>query len=195
MKAACDAVVLCGGRGSRMGGRDKGLLSWRGQPLALRMLACLQAWPLDRIWLSANRHLDAYADFGCTVLNDMRPDFPGPLAGIEAALSASEAETLLVVPCDVPRLPGDLLPRLQTVLETGIDVAYAADAERDHPGICLLRRGQLAEIQRRLDRGERSLWRWQAAVGAAAVRFDFDFPNLNDPAAWQNELESVLQSQ
>lgn len=195
MNPACDAVILCGGRGSRMGGRDKGLLPWRGQPLAVRMLACLRPWPLDRIWLSANRHLDIYAGFGCTVLNDMRSDFPGPLAGIEAALSASRAETLLVVPCDVPRLPDDLLPRLQTALETGVGVAYAADAERDHPGICLLRREQLAEIQRRLDRGERSLWRWQAAIGAAAVRFEFDFPNLNDPAAWVAELNLVLESQ
>ena len=84
---AITAVLLCGGRASRMGGRDKGLIEWQGQPLAQHALRRLrrQSLPLARIAISANRNLAAYAAFGCPVWTDVIADFPGPLGGIFTA--------------------------------------------------------------------------------------------------------------
>lgn len=166
-----------------MGGQDKGLLMLNGKPLAAQVLAQLQCWPFGQIWLSANRNLSDYASLGCTVLTDLRPDYPGPLAGIEAALKASAAQYLLVVPCDVPSLPSNLLDSLLAAIHLGAPLAYAVDAQRRHPAICLLSHTQLPVISTRLNAGERSLWRWQDAAGAVAVHFDFDFPNLNELTA------------
>ncbi|TJZ66412.1 molybdenum cofactor guanylyltransferase [Chitiniphilus eburneus] len=165
-----------------MGGRDKGLLPLAGMALVDRLLRQLRQWPLRQIHLSANRHLDDYAQRGHPVLPDLRPDYPGPLAGIEAGLSACLARRLLVVPCDVPRLPPDLFDALSAALDAGAPLAWAADAARDHPGICLIDRGQLPGLRARLDAGERGVARWQHAAGGCAVRFDFAFDNLNDAA-------------
>lgn len=164
-----------------MGGQDKGLLPLNNRPLVVHVLDQLPVKHLDQIWLSANRNQAEYAALGRPVLTDLRPDFLGPLAGIEAALSASTAPYILVVPCDVPRLPVDLLPRLFMSLKAGATLAYAADAMRNHPTICLLPRTELSVIRTRLACGEHSLWRWQAAANAASVKFDFQFPNMNEP--------------
>ncbi|GAA5784747.1 molybdenum cofactor guanylyltransferase MobA [Chitiniphilus shinanonensis] len=187
-----DGLILCGGRGQRMGGRDKGLLLLRGQALVDRALRQLQRWPLRRIQLSANRHLDDYARRGCPVLPDLRPDYPGPLAGIEAGLLACDGERLLVVPCDVPRLPPTLFHALNAALDVGAPLAWAADAERDHPGICLIDRAQLSGLRARLDAGERGVARWQHAMGGRAVRFDFAFDNLNDAAALARQEQAWI---
>lgn len=53
-------LLLAGGRGTRMGGVDKGLQPLRGEPLALHVLRRL-APQVDALVISANRHFDAYA--------------------------------------------------------------------------------------------------------------------------------------
>jgi molybdopterin-guanine dinucleotide biosynthesis protein A len=104
-------VVLAGGLGRRMGGADKGLIEYQGRPLIEWALAAL-ASQVDEIFISANRNLDRYAAYGYRVLPDTLPDFPGPLAGVLAALEAVDTGWLLVVPCDTPHLPADLASRL-----------------------------------------------------------------------------------
>ena len=175
----CDALILCGGRAVRMGGCDKGLMLLDGRPLVEHVLQQLRAWPIGQIMLSANRNLPTYRSYGYPVLTDQRDDFPGPMAGIEAGLRYTQAAALLVVPCDVPRLPADLLPQLADVVSATEPVAYAVDAARDHPAICLVHRSQLGELQTRLKQGQRGLWRWQQSVGGRAIAFDFPFLNLN----------------
>lgn len=95
------AVILAGGQGRRMGGADKGLLDYRGRPLVEWVLDAL-APQVAEILISANRNLDRYARYGRRVLPDALPDFPGPLAGVLAALDAVDTEWLLAVPCDTP---------------------------------------------------------------------------------------------
>ncbi|HXD26818.1 MAG TPA: NTP transferase domain-containing protein, partial [Propionibacteriaceae bacterium] len=78
-------LVLAGGRGSRMGGVDKGLQEHRGVPLALHALRRL-APQVGRVMLSANRNLEAYRSMGAPVWADEISDYPGPLAGMLAGL-------------------------------------------------------------------------------------------------------------
>lgn len=114
-RAQITGLILAGGRGQRMGGRDKGLQPFQGEPLAAHVLRRLQP-QVGRVLISANRHADAYAALGAPVIGDTLADFPGPLAGMLAGLQAIETDYLLTVPCDSPYLADDLAVRLADAL-------------------------------------------------------------------------------
>jgi cyclic pyranopterin monophosphate synthase len=194
-----DAVILAGGEGRRMGGRDKGLVELSGRPLVEWSLEALsrQTRPVDHILISANRNLPDYARFGSPVLRDVYPGHPGPLAGIHSALLASPAKYLLVLPCDVPFLPADLVEKLLACIEqdeTQMVVARTPDGQV-HPTICMLRHDILSSLMDRLSRQELKLSAWQESLDVRYVDFpDLAFPNLNtqdDLAACAARLSGV----
>lgn len=173
-----------------MGGVDKGLQDFHGQPLALHALNRLrpQVGPLI---LSANRHLDAYAAFGVPVLPDADAEFAGPLAGMLAGLTHCATPFLATVPCDAPLFPPDLVERLAAV-DADIVVATAPDdqgVQRLQPVFCLLRadlRGSLAQF---LATGGRKVGQWMAQNHCERVAFGeaAAFANANT----QNELDEI----
>ncbi|MGC7405224.1 molybdenum cofactor guanylyltransferase MobA [Pandoraea pneumonica] len=115
---AITGLILAGGRGQRMGGRDKGLQLYDGRPLAAHVLARL-APQVGTVLISANRNHATYAALGADVISDETQDFAGPLAGMLSGLRAAKTEYVLVVPCDSPLLPDDLAVRLTVgLLET-----------------------------------------------------------------------------
>ena len=124
-------LILAGGRGSRMGGIDKGLQTFNGMPLALHTLTRLQmGGGVGQIMINANRNLAAYESFGVSVWPDGLADYAGPLAGFLTGLEHCETPYLVTVPCDTPLLPLDLVPRLAAALEAeNADVAMAAAPE------------------------------------------------------------------
>ena len=85
------AVVLAGGRGTRMGETDKGLQPLRGRSLVEWVLQCIDP-QVDELLIIANRNLERYLDFGYPVLSDRIPDFAGPLAGLHAGLSQARTD-------------------------------------------------------------------------------------------------------
>lgn len=147
-RADVSAWVLAGGEGRRMGGVDKGLQPWRGQPLI--------QWVMNALWhqvqamaISANRNLPIHesllrgacptrasdATFAGLAALTCRPQhlgvFPddpnlppqsGPLAGILTGLRQVQTDWLQLAACDTPRLPKDLVERL-------MDAARSADAD------------------------------------------------------------------
>jgi molybdenum cofactor guanylyltransferase len=181
------AVILAGGQGSRMGGVDKGLVDYRGRPLIEWTLAAI-APQADELVISANRNLDAYARYGHRVLPDTLPDYPGPLAGVLAALTAVKAEWLLVVPCDTPHLPADLAARLRAAARKGnVPLAVAADLTRVHHTCFIVRTDQRVALAAFLARGERAVRRWQAELPSIQIQFDVAaFANLNRPEDMSN---------
>ena len=176
------AVVLAGGLGRRMGGVDKGLVEYRKRPLVEWALAAL-APQVDQLVISANRNLDAYAAYGHRVLPDTLPDFPGPLAGVLAALDAVDADWLLVAPCDTPHLPADLAARLlQAARQNEVPLAVAADVDRTHHSCFIVRTDQRDHLAAFLARGERAVRHWQAGLASTTVLFDRAcFVNFNQP--------------
>ena len=107
----CSILLLAGGRGQRMGGQDKGLVTWQGKPLI--EFAQRVARPLtDDLIISCNRNHDRYALYADQLISDGNDDFDGPLAGIRAGLAAARHSHLLVLPCDVPNIDSDLLGAL-----------------------------------------------------------------------------------
>ncbi|MFN3716440.1 MAG: molybdenum cofactor guanylyltransferase MobA [Thiobacillus sp.] len=174
------AVVLAGGRGSRMGGVDKGWVAYRGRPLIEWVLQAVAPQVGEQV-ISANRSLDRYAATGHRVLPDTLPDFPGPLAGVLAAMRAVAAPWLLVVPCDTPHLPADLGARLLEGAQAAArPLAVAADDVRTHH-TCFVVQTRLADdLEACLASGERAVHRWQARHAPAVVRFAAaGFVNLN----------------
>ena len=182
-------LVLAGGRGSRMGGADKGLQNHRGLPLALHALLRLQP-QVGATMLNANRNLGAYEAMGVPVWPDDHADFAGPLAGMLVGLAHCETPWLVTVPCDTPNFPADLVERLATAAQAeGADIAMAATREpaqgadgdavaRGQPAVqvqpvfCLLKASLLESLGEFLASGQRKIDRWTAQHRSATVVFD-----------------------
>jgi molybdenum cofactor guanylyltransferase len=168
-------LVLCGGRGTRMGGVDKGLQNHQGVPLALHALLRLQP-QVGPVMINANRNLAAYESFGVAVWPDPMADYPGPLAGWLAGLEHCETPYLLTVPCDTPNFPTDLAARLATALvAANADIAMASTledgAEQLQPVFCLLKTHLVEHLQQQLSAGERKIARWTAQHACVTVPF------------------------
>lgn len=179
---APDAVILAGGEGRRLGGRDKGLIPLAGSPLALHVAARLRPH-CAVVWL-ATRNPAAYAGLGLPAVDDGAFAGNGPLAGIRAALAASTAEALIVAPCDAPLLPDELVGRLCRALVRR-DAAYAHDGRRAHYACAALRCTLRPRLESFLAAGGRALGVFLAEVGAVAVDFADHadaFMNINTPA-------------
>ncbi|WP_296446868.1 molybdenum cofactor guanylyltransferase MobA [Rhodoferax sp. UBA5149] len=187
-------LILAGGRGSRMGGVDKGLQTFNGMPLALHTLTRLQmGGGVDHIMINANRNLAAYESFGASVWPDALADYAGPLAGFLTGMEHCETPFLVTVPCDTPLLPLDLVPRLAHALATqDADIAMAAAPEVDKNGLvqirpqpvfCLLRVDLLESLVKFTQDGGRKIDAWTALHKTVLV--PFDLPG-DDPRAFCN---------
>lgn len=172
-------VILAGGRGSRMGGVDKGLQPYLGMPLALHTLMRLMP-QVGEVMINANRNLGAYDSFGVPVWPDATDEFAGPLAGFLIGLEHCETPYLVTVPCDTPVFPEDLVARLAQALEAGdaeIAMVQAADADRPdaepqpQPVFCLLRATLLESLVKFMQSGGRKIDRWTAQHRCVRVGF------------------------
>jgi molybdopterin-guanine dinucleotide biosynthesis protein A len=176
-------LVLAGGRGSRMGGVDKGLQNFRGLPLAMNALLRLQL-QVGHVLINANRNLAAYESMGVPVWPDPIGDFAGPLAGWLAGLERCETPYLVTVPCDTPNFPTDLVEKLAAALEAeDADIAMAATLEdgqvQVQPVFCLLKTELMESLVAYLHAGQAKIDRWTAQHRCATVVFD-------DAAAFAN---------
>nr|WP_282103397.1 molybdenum cofactor guanylyltransferase MobA [Halomonas getboli] len=173
-------LVLAGGQGRRMGGCDKGLAPFGGRPLVSHAVAPLVG-RVAAVLISANRHPEAYAEWADRVVADVEPGYRGPLMGLYSGLRAATTEWAVVVPCDSPALPDDLIARLSAGLGEA-DIAVAHDGERLQPVVMLLRRSLVDDLGRALAAGERRVERWIARHDWRAVDMSDcaeAFANLN----------------
>lgn len=181
-------LVLAGGRGSRMGGLDKGLQHLRGRPLVQHAIDRLQP-QVGALLVNANRNLDAYRALGLPVHPDPAPDFSGPLAGYLSGLLHCRTPWMVTVPCDCPFFPLNLVARLAAAARTsGADCAIAATPEPGgallpHPVFCLLRRTLLPSLQEFIAAGGRQVAGWTRMQSTVTVAFpqegEFDQAFLN----------------
>jgi molybdopterin-guanine dinucleotide biosynthesis protein A len=185
-------LILAGGRGSRMGGVDKGLQNFNGMPLALHALMRLGP-QVETVMVNANRNLSAYESFGASVWPDASADFAGPLSGFLVGLERCETPYLLTVPCDTPRLPLDLAERLaQALMREDADMAMAAAPEinaqgqtelRSQPVFCLMKVAMLESLVAFTHAGGRKIDAWTDQHKTVLV--PFDAPH-DDPLAFAN---------
>jgi molybdopterin-guanine dinucleotide biosynthesis protein A len=136
------AIILAGGRSSRMGGGDKCLLRVNGKPLIAHVLAAVTPQTND-ILINTNSDPAPYLKYGLPVLPDVIGGFQGPLAGLLTGMLWSRRRHprqahILSVAGDVPFLPDDLVARLaRNLMEQRCDIAIAKCPNGLHPTIGL----------------------------------------------------------
>lgn len=182
--APCSILLLAGGRGQRMGGRDKGLIDWNGAPFIEHLHGLVR--PLtDDLIISCNRNQERYADYADRLVTDEQQDFPGPYAGIRAGLDAARHELLMVMPCDMPLLDRDLFNdlRASAAANPGLPV-IVRQGEQWQPLLCCIPTVHASVFEEHWQQGQRSPRRTLAALGAVALQCAADdrrLANLNTP--------------
>ncbi|MGL4250738.1 MAG: molybdenum cofactor guanylyltransferase MobA [Aeromonas sp.] len=177
------AVILAGGRATRMGGADKGWVELAGRPLIDHVLGRLRP-QVDEILINANRSEARYQALA-PVIRDDNDDYLGPLAGMQAGLAAAAHDWVLFVPCDGPALPLDLMSRFRAALTPDSELVVAHDGDWLQPVVALLHRSLLPSLSAALAEGERKIDIWFARHHMAVVSFADQpdaFINLNSPA-------------
>jgi molybdopterin-guanine dinucleotide biosynthesis protein A len=193
--AACTTgVILAGGRATRMGGRDKGLLPLAGKPMVEWVMAALKPQVADII-INANRNLDAYAAYGYRVVSDRLHGFCGPLAGIASSMESASTPYIVTTPCDSPLVPLDLAYRLYQALHINrAEISVAHNGERLQPVFALLTCTLSSSLLSYLEAGERKIDTWYSRHKLAIVDFSDSadaFININTPVEIQ-AIESRL---
>ena len=191
------AIILSGGRATRMNGVDKGLVLLQQEPLIAHVIARLKL-QVDEIFINANREIVQYEAFGLHVLKDENEEFIGPLAGFSLGLQHAKHEYVLTVPCDSPLLPLDLVERLyNNMAASRADIAVASSDENSHHVFCLMKKSVLPSLLAYIESGERKVSTWQKSLQYIEVDFsdcDDAFTNLNtfeDLAALELKLNQT----
>ncbi len=170
-------IILAGGKGTRMGGADKGLVEVNGKPLIAQLLDQITPRPAHII-ISANRNQETYRHWADQVVEDRRADFPGPMAGLEAALSVSSG-LCVCLPCDLVQPPSTLVTDLLH-RSTPDHITVARDPIRRQP-LCLALHAEswLASLGNYLDNNGRSAYGWLEQVAVQEVVVATPIQNLN----------------
>jgi molybdopterin-guanine dinucleotide biosynthesis protein A len=196
--ATIPGVLLAGGLARRMGGGDKPMRQIGGRTILERVIARLKP-QCDELILNANGDPARFASFGLTVIPDTVENFPGPLAGILAALdwaSANRPDVSLVLSAaaDCPFLPRDLVSRLhQALVQENAELAVAASDGQSHPVIGLwpvalrdqLRHALVQDNIRRVDR-------WTARYKLATVTWP---TTPLDPFFNANTMDDIAEAE
>lgn len=140
-----DAVLLAGGRASRLGGSDKTAFTVSGSTLLERAVEAAQ----DARHSVVVGLRDGTAPPSGVILTREDPPWSGPVAALEAGLDAlrsSPAPLTLVLACDLPRAP-EAVATLRRA--AGIDprdgVIAVDDEERRQPLLALYRSAALRD--------------------------------------------------
>jgi molybdopterin-guanine dinucleotide biosynthesis protein A len=191
-------VLLAGGLARRMGGGDKPMRTILGRTILARVIARLSP-QCDGLILNANGDPARFAAFGLPVIADGVPDFPGPLAGILAALDWAAANRpdvthLLSAAADCPFLPRDLVARLEAARTAGnAELAVAASGGQSHPTIGLWAVHLRDELRHALVREDiRKIDRWTARYSLATVTWPV---TPVDPFFNANTVEDIADAE
>ncbi|CNJ71341.1 molybdenum cofactor guanylyltransferase MobA [Yersinia aldovae] len=196
MRPNITGVILAGGRSSRMGGNDKGLIYLHGKPLYQHVIDKLKP-QVEDLLINANRNQALYQHSGIPVISDIITGFVGPLAGIHSGLSHSATEWVIFAPCDVPTLPDNLVSQLWQGKQQAL-AAYVYDGERAHPTLVLMHVSLKPLLAEYLAKGDRKLMIFMERINAQPVMFrgqKDQFSNLNTPAdcdLWEQSKRGEL---
>ncbi|GAA0426451.1 molybdenum cofactor guanylyltransferase [Cocleimonas flava] len=163
------AVILAGGKGSRLGGQDKGLVDYQNKPLIEHVLEKIEP-QVGQIIINANRNQDEYAKFKHPVISDELSDFQGPLAGFLTGMKTCNTDYILTLPCDGPDLPDDLVSRLISEVQNN-NIVVAHDGKRLQPVHALIPTSLIESLEDFLANGDRKIDLWYAQHSMATADF------------------------
>ncbi|MDZ5602807.1 molybdenum cofactor guanylyltransferase MobA [Pseudomonas sp. RP23018S] len=179
----CSVLILAGGRGQRMGGRDKGLILWRDRPLIAHLHDVVRPWTDDLI-ISCNRNPAQYAAYADQRVSDAETDFPGPLAGVLAGLAVAQCPWVAVLACDTPRIDRALLDELLALAVSADGAAMVRQSGFWQPMFSVVPRSSLGMLQQAWNEGERSLHKALGRgvlVAVECAEGDGRLENFNSP--------------
>ena len=176
------AIILAGGKGRRMQGKDKGLVELADLPLIEHVIAAVEA-QVNTIIINANRNQQQYSHYGYQVISDTLDNYQGPLAGFFSAMKEASTSHIVTLPCDGPLLAGDLVERLIFAAnKENAEIAVAHDGERMQPVYSLIPVTLSASLGDFLDSGERKIDLWYKQHRLALADFSDcpeTFRNIN----------------
>ena len=197
MTNSVPAVLLAGGLARRMGGGDKPMRRIGGRTILARVIARLKP-QCGELILNANGDLARFAEFGLPVIADDVENFPGPLAGILAALDWTAARRpdvrfVLSAAADCPFLPRDLVARLSRArAEQDAQLAVAASGGQSHPVIGLWSVALRDELRHALvEEDVRKIDRWTARYKLATVSWPTE---PLDPFFNANTMDDIAEA-
>ncbi|HEY0909456.1 MAG TPA: molybdenum cofactor guanylyltransferase MobA [Bradyrhizobium sp.] len=191
-------VLLAGGLARRMGGGDKPMRQIGGRTILERVIARLKP-QCGELILNANGDPARFARFGLPVIPDTVENFPGPLAGILAALdwAAAHRPSVSIVfsaAADCPFLPRDLVGRLnEALVNEDAQLAVAASGGQSHPVIGLWRVALRDELRHALVQEDvRRIDRWTARYRLATVTWPTE---PLDPFFNANTMDDIAEAE
>lgn len=177
MSTAHTAIILAGGRSSRMG-QDKGLMRFRGRPMVQHVIDA--AAMVCNTFVVVTDH-PMYSMFGFRTVADEVKGF-GPVAGILSGLRSSATGRNLVLSCDVPFVTPALLKELVTcTADADVIVAEGPDG-RIHPLIAVYSKTCIPVLEKAVAEGEHRLRSVFGNLRVHSVRFGEE---------WNNALRNV----
>jgi molybdopterin-guanine dinucleotide biosynthesis protein A len=191
-------VILAGGLARRMGGGDKPMREIGGRAILDHVIERFSP-QCDRLILNANGDPARFASFGFPVVADTIADYPGPLAGVLAALDWAAAnqpqiQWVASVAGDCPFLPRDLVARFHDArLKDDAQLVVAASAGRSHPVIGLWSVALRDELRHALiEEGMRKVGQWAARYKLATVTWPAE---PVDPFFNANTVEDLSEAE
>lgn len=189
-------VILAGGKASRMGGQDKGLIEINGHTMISYVINSLQN-QVSEILINANRNLENYKNYGYTVISDHLKNFQGPLAGFASAMDKATNNFICTCPCDGPLIPDDLVARLYSeMLSQDSEICVAHDGNRIQPVYALIDCKLQLDLNKYLQSGERKIDYWYGQHKLTHVDFSDKkdcFLNVNTPGDLRKLSEQLLK--
>ena len=190
------ALILAGGKSSRMKGLDKGLIKIKDKYLIQHLCSFSQTYCTD-VLVNANKNLDIYNNLGFKVCVDSMSGYLGPLAGMYTGLKESHTEYLITLPCDGPFINESYFKKM-ILLEDDSDINVAFDGERLQPVYCLIKKSLLGSLEKFLDSGERKIDKWFELCSVNTINFENNkdlFININnkeDLNKYKEKIKDIL---
>ncbi|WP_375179552.1 molybdenum cofactor guanylyltransferase [Enterococcus rotai] len=176
----CTAVVLCGGKSSRMG-FDKSLLQLDGEFMLLRTVKQLKKIFPESLLVTNKRSKFPPAFSHVAILEDHYPD-KGPLGGLVTALENIKTNYLFLLACDIPNLNIDLIRKMAKSMES-YDIVICKQENRLEPLFAFYHVTCLAILKQQLQTND---WRIRKEfehflVKVVTLESSFGLENVNSP--------------
>ncbi len=182
-QSAITGVILAGGRATRMGGIDKGLVKINGVPMCQIVLNALSP-QVQEVLINANRNLQEYKNFDVRVVEDQLTGYQGPLAGLLSSMHAASTPWIVSAPCDCPSVTKDYVHRMASFDPNEYDVIVASDGQRMQPTFLMIRCDLTDDLEQFLESGDRKIDRWFMRLRYRLADFSDEselFTNINTP--------------
>ena len=190
------AVILTGGRSSRMGGGIKSLKKFNNKSIFDRVFENLQT-QVNKVIINSNDSENLFVKYNVEVIKDSLEGFLGPLAGLHATLewlnkNAPYINWLVTVPGDTPFIPINLVKKLlDKVKNSNHKIVLAQSNGKTHPIIGIWHSNLFESLKNSLNSGNRKIMDWASQHSLEYVEFA---NSKYDPFFNINYIEDLIEA-